>query len=223
MRAYTDLAAKIDLRLVFDFHRELLPGYGWIFPDGEGMANIGIGLPLVEVRRRGLDIRAQLESFANRSRERGIPLGRLRRHRSHHLLAQTIPRLAYDRAVLVGGSAAMVNPMSGEGIVYAMTSAVELSQRLPLDISDSSKLNTSLIDYAKWYRDAYHKHMRLNYAISKIFAQPTIASRIIHLFHKDPKTMQIAVMLIFNTNEAHYLKWWQTRMVWRCLQTLFFR
>lgn len=222
MRAYAELADRFDVRLIFDFHREVLPGYGWIFPDGKGMINIGIGLPLTEVRRRDLNIRAMLESFAASSRRRGVPLGRLHRHRSHHLpLAATIPRLTYDRAVLVGDSAAMINPMSGEGIVYAMTSAVELAQRLPMDMSDSGRLGISLTDYATWYRSMYHRHMRLNFMMSKIFSRPSIADRVIRRLHENPETMRLAVKLLFDASEAHRRKWWQTRMLWRGLRTLF--
>ncbi|MGH8990406.1 MAG: NAD(P)/FAD-dependent oxidoreductase, partial [Acidimicrobiia bacterium] len=42
-----------DQRLWVLFERDLLPGYAWVFPLGEGRANVGFGLP----RRPGVSVR----------------------------------------------------------------------------------------------------------------------------------------------------------------------
>src|SRR4051812_4128231 len=82
MRAY---ATTSDPSMVFEWSRELLPAYGWIFPTGQGTANVGVGIMLTARRRRALDLRVALEGFAESCRRRGIDLGPLDRHRSHHL------------------------------------------------------------------------------------------------------------------------------------------
>lgn len=78
-------------------------------------------------RRRDIDLRAALEGFAESCRRRGIGLGSLGRHRSHHLpLGIRPPRLAYNGMVLVGDAGSMINPLSGEGIAYGMAAAHRL-------------------------------------------------------------------------------------------------
>ncbi|MFI6684008.1 geranylgeranyl reductase family protein [Streptomyces sp. NPDC050485] len=99
-----------------------LPGYGWIFPLGDGRVNVGLGA--LPHRDHGpVDLRATLDQWLTRLphhwglseenadspfRSAALPMG-FNRH----------PQ--YSRGLLLtGDSAGMVSPWSGEGIVQAM-------------------------------------------------------------------------------------------------------
>lgn len=109
---------------------DLLPGYGWIFPLGDGTANVGLGTLSARGKPSGLDHRALLEDWLQHSVEDwGFePVEESR------TLGAAIP-MAFNRGphyrdglALVGDSGGMVNPFNGEGIAYAMQAARTLAE-----------------------------------------------------------------------------------------------
>ncbi|MGH3430521.1 MAG: hypothetical protein ACRDQZ_23640, partial [Mycobacteriales bacterium] len=203
MRAYADVPENFETRLMFEFNRDLLPGYGWIFPNGDGSVNVGVGLPVNNVKSHEIDVRSRLNEFIDRSRHRGLEIGALRGHRSHHLpTGGYIPQLVHPRAALVGDSAAMINPMSGEGMVYGMTSAAALVERLPADMLNSMALHESLGRYERWYRARYTKHMRTNRLAARLMSTPRTANWAVRTAGKNPEIMTSAVKLLFGLDHV---------------------
>ncbi|MFF9352514.1 geranylgeranyl reductase family protein [Streptomyces sp. NPDC014734] len=109
-----------DLRFPGGDH--YLPGYGWIFPMGDGRVNVGLGA--LPHRRHGkADLRATLDRWLARTphawglreenaegpvRSAALPLGFNR----HPLYTRGL--------LLVGDSGGMISPWNGEGIGQAM-------------------------------------------------------------------------------------------------------
>jgi len=115
--------------------KELLPGYGWIFPldDGSadsgqsGLLNVGWGLLNTSEHFRSTNYRKTLdewvsgfppewgiskETMVGKPASAGLPMGHNRK-----------PPV-YKGALLVGDAAGMVNPFNGEGISYAIEAGV---------------------------------------------------------------------------------------------------
>jgi geranylgeranyl reductase family protein len=93
------------------------PAYVWSFPTGTGLVNVGYGL----LRSRLRGGRAELE---RRLRELlpGVEADQ-ESLRAHHLpFSPGRPPAARGRVLLCGDAASMVNPLSGEGIYYALAS-----------------------------------------------------------------------------------------------------
>jgi geranylgeranyl reductase family protein len=100
-----------------------VPGYGWMFPAGDGTVNIGVGA-LSTMRgfkrlnlNRLLDLYAasvkdpwSLGPYLERPRAWRLPMSALRRHGPGW--------------VAVGDAAGLVNPMNGEGIDYGLESGM---------------------------------------------------------------------------------------------------
>lgn len=96
------------------------PAYAWSFPIGDGTANVGFG-----------KLRSRL-SGAGRE-ELWEPLARLlpgqpareSTLRAHHLpLSTWRPRQPDGRVLLIGDAASLINPLTGEGIYYAVLSGM---------------------------------------------------------------------------------------------------
>jgi geranylgeranyl reductase family protein len=90
------------------------PAYAWSFPVGDGRANVGYGeLVSGEATRQGLldGLHALLPGIA--------PEG-LRAHRLP--LSTQRPRQPAGRVLLAGDAASLINPLTGEGIFYAVLS-----------------------------------------------------------------------------------------------------
>lgn len=126
LRGYYDGVEGLSDKLeIYYYDRHTLPGYGWIFPVGDGLANIGIGIYSGELRRSRKKLRDLLDDFITQPQvaarcRNARPVGRA--------LGWPLPvssanrPTVFDGALLVGDAAALVDPLSGEGIWTAMVS-----------------------------------------------------------------------------------------------------
>ena len=90
------------------------PAYAWSFPLGDGRANVGYG----ELVSGGAN-RAQLVEGLHRL----LPGAEPESLRAHRLpLSTGRPRLRDGRVLLAGDAASLINPLTGEGIFYAVLS-----------------------------------------------------------------------------------------------------
>ncbi len=110
------------------FLPEMLPGYLWIFPLPNGMANVGVGILSERVRKKKINLREQMlyaiknnpdiaPRFANATltgkiQGWGLPLGMTRQP------------ISGDNFILTGDAAALIDPFSGEGIGNALYSGM---------------------------------------------------------------------------------------------------
>ncbi|WP_040337607.1 NAD(P)/FAD-dependent oxidoreductase [Candidatus Blastococcus massiliensis] len=90
------------------------PAYAWSFPLGDGRANVGYG----ELVSGGAS-RAALTEGLHRLLPGAAPEG-LRAHRLP--LSTQRPRQPDGRVLLAGDAASLINPLTGEGIFYAVLS-----------------------------------------------------------------------------------------------------
>jgi geranylgeranyl reductase family protein len=100
------------------------PAYAWSFPIGDGHANVGYGQVLREGRAPGRsDLIGRLEAL--------LPdvAAEATRWRGHQLpLSSGRPRQPNGRVLFAGDALSLINPLTGEGIFYAVRSG-ELAGR----------------------------------------------------------------------------------------------
>jgi 2-polyprenyl-6-methoxyphenol hydroxylase-like FAD-dependent oxidoreductase len=101
------------------------PGYGWLFPGDPGVANVGLGLGLRMDRSSSSRAVTRFDAFCEHLRRLGRLTATVDGRRLGGWLKMgivgTVP--ARGRVFLVGDAAGLVNPLQGEGIAPAMTSA----------------------------------------------------------------------------------------------------
>lgn len=127
LRAYIEDLEELPHTVEFFLYREILPGYAWIFPIGQGRANIGLGLRLDHLRKHKLRLDKMLQDFL------AMPLikkrlkqgGQLRDIATWQLNFGSQKQLqhAFAGALLVGDAAGFINPLTGGGIHNALISA----------------------------------------------------------------------------------------------------
>jgi geranylgeranyl reductase family protein len=127
-----------------------LPGYGWIFPLGNGEVNIGVGALSSSKRPAELALRPLLSYYTDQRRDEwgfaGLP-----RAVSSSLLPMggAVSGVAGPNWMLIGDAAACVNPLNGEGIDYALETgrlaAEMLSSGDLADLSDLSRAWPALL------------------------------------------------------------------------------
>ncbi len=119
------------------FLRETLPGFLWIFPAGDNLCNVGLGVLHADLKRRRRGLRELHESVLSlpRFRERFRRAERIGAIHGWNLPTPDFKRtIAGDGFLLVGDAAGLVDPFSGEGIGNALDSgrvAAEVIRDVP--------------------------------------------------------------------------------------------
>ncbi|MFC3963166.1 geranylgeranyl reductase family protein [Nocardia jiangsuensis] len=99
----------------------LVPGYGWIFPLGNGEVNIGVGSLATERRPSHIALKPLLEHYTAQRRDEWAFDGELRAVASALLpMGGAVSNVAGPNWVLIGDAAGCVNPLNGEGIDYGL-------------------------------------------------------------------------------------------------------
>ncbi len=114
------LEATLTMR---DANGHSVPGYGWLFPAGDGTVNIGVGAlstmkgfkdlnlnSLIDLYRDQVDPSWELGAYLTKPRAWRLPMSTQRRHGPGW--------------VAIGDAAGLVNPMNGEGIDYGLESGM---------------------------------------------------------------------------------------------------
>jgi menaquinone-9 beta-reductase len=100
---------------------KVLPGYGWIFPLGNGEVNLGVGALATAKRPAEVALRPLLTHYASlKSQQWGFD-GPPRAVSSALLpMGGAVSGVAGPNWMLIGDAAACVNPLNGEGIDYGL-------------------------------------------------------------------------------------------------------
>lgn len=132
LRVYMEDLDVLPHQVEFFLYKDILPGYGWIFPLGKHQANVGLGMRLDKFRQHAHSLEEMLEVFLQ------LPFIRERIHnggRLHQVSTWQLPlgsqkhvQRAYSGALLLGDAAWLIDPLTGGGIENGMTSALLAAQ-----------------------------------------------------------------------------------------------
>lgn len=114
------LEACLSLR---DEHGTAVPGYGWMFPAGDGTVNIGVGALSTMKGFKKLNLNTLLDQYAALVRESWTLGDYVEKPRAWRL-PMSCARRHGPGWVAVGDAAGFVNPMNGEGIDYGLESGM---------------------------------------------------------------------------------------------------
>ncbi|MEI2766334.1 MAG: geranylgeranyl reductase family protein [Dermatophilaceae bacterium] len=159
--------------------RMLMPGYGWLFPLGDGRTNVGLGIldtsaafgqtDYKDVMRRWVDTLADAWSLTpdvegGPIRGAALPMGFNR------------TPLYADGLLLVGDAAGMVNPFNGEGIDYALqagrVSAEVIVQALARD--GAAARERALAAYPRIMKDQLGGYFTLGRWFARAIGKPEV-------------------------------------------------
>ena len=128
IRAYVESPRHADKHLeacltIRDGHGTWVPGYGWMFPCGDGTVNIGVGALSTMKGFKGLNLNNLLDSYRSLVADSWDIGPNLERPRAWRLPMSAIKRHG-PGWVAIGDAAGLVNPMNGEGIDYGLESGM---------------------------------------------------------------------------------------------------
>jgi geranylgeranyl reductase family protein len=128
IRAYVESPRHADRHLeacltIRDEHGTWVPGYGWMFPCGDGTVNIGVGALSTMKGFKQLNLNRLLDSYRSLVADSWEIGPNLERPRAWRLPMSAVKRHG-PGWVAIGDAAGLVNPMNGEGIDYGLESGM---------------------------------------------------------------------------------------------------
>jgi flavin-dependent dehydrogenase len=180
-RAYYEGVEGLDGRMEFFFPEDLLPGYAWAFPVEPGMANVGVALaPGSRLRNSSASvILRHLESKGD-----GLPwLASARRVGpiQGYPIRTDFPshRVHGANWLLIGESAGLVNPITGEGIDLAMESGALAAEFASAALRDDDASGRMLRRYERELRRRYAGYFRDARLLQRVILRPWLVNRLI--------------------------------------------
>lgn len=161
------------------------PAYAWRFDAGDGTANVGFGMLLSNLQAATHGKRA----LEDRMVELLPETAGAERLRSHHLPLSTDRPVQPDgRVLLAGDAASLINPLTGEGIYYAL-----LSGRL------AGHAAVTAVDAGASYRSALEtelgRHLRHTTLMARLTARPIVLDAGVRAVARSPRAMDAIVEL----------------------------
>ena len=152
-----------------------MPGYGWIFPVGDGTVNIGVGLLSTFRDFKSVNTTHLLDGYAHQIAERWEI------DPDHPECRPTSGRVPMGGSVgpssgptylVVGDAAGCVNPFNGEGIDYAYETA-----RMAADVIHEALVEgdaTPLQRYPKMLDAEYGQYFKVARLFARIIGRPAL-------------------------------------------------
>jgi len=170
IRGYAPVPPRRRGQQSMAFGRHHQPSYAWSFDRGDGLSNVGYGELLrsnrpAPTRQWLLDQLAELLPCSTTS---GTDW------RGHHLpLSSWTWQQPDGRCLLAGDAANLVNPMTGEGIYYALATGVLAGRAAAQAIEDGSGTGAGA-RHRRAVRSLLASHLRHTALASRLVAQPAV-------------------------------------------------
>ncbi|OGQ11126.1 MAG: hypothetical protein A2138_20885 [Deltaproteobacteria bacterium RBG_16_71_12] len=190
------------------WEKDLLPAYGWIFPLPDGRANVGVGLRTDRMRKAGIKLPEVLDRFCALPRAAAELRGgrRVGRVRGHHLPFGTFARhLVWDRCLLLGDAAGFINPLTGEGIEFALESGKLAAEALVAADRAGSFARAQLASYERRCGERFTHAFRQNGKLQRVFEHPRLIDNLMRSANRSQRVLdELASVLL---GEAPKVGW----------------
>jgi flavin-dependent dehydrogenase len=190
------LESQLDLR---DRSGATMPGYGWVFPLGDGTVNVGVGLLSTFKRWKNVNTSHMLEDYVATAPEYwGLDEDSRLSRPVGGKLAMSFSRgpLVGSNWITVGDAAGSINPWNGEGISYAYETgrlaAEYVSQAIGAD--DPGVLRR----YPQRLEDEYGLYYKMARIFVKLIGYPSVMRTLAHTGLRNRPLMEWTLKVMAN-------------------------
>jgi geranylgeranyl reductase family protein len=173
------------------FLKDIIPGYLWIFPLPNGLANVGLGMRSDFISRRRFNLTKSLSELVTsypplRERFRqaellgkitgyGLPLGSKKR------------RISGDHLMLVGDAGHLIDPLSGEGIGNAVYSGFIAAEQAHKCLTTNDFSAQTMTSFDERVGRVLGKEMELSYRLQQMLSRPWLVNLLANWVTRNPK------------------------------------
>jgi geranylgeranyl reductase family protein len=193
------LEAWLEVRNADD---KMMPGYGWLFPVGDGTLNVGVGLLSTTRRAQKINLNELQRAFID-----GLPKsygitheGQVGPYRSGRLpLGWTVPKPYGPGYIAIGDAAGVINPLTGEGIAYALETGKLAAGLIASALADGSSSELSI--YREALRDTYAAYYQIGLDFLKLISHPRTFETLTSIGMRSKAWMTFLVQVLVNVAE----------------------
>ena len=181
---------------------DALPGYGWVFPVGDGTVNAGVGLLSTFGGWRDINLHRLQDNFiANLPPELEVNQDTVcsKARAGRLFMGQSVWPPHGPGFVLVGDAAGMINPCNGEGIAYGY----ETGRIAGRHIDDALRFgsSTSLDGYTTELEQAYGPYYRLGRRFVRLIGHPELMEKLVSIGMQSKRVMSFAFTMMANLED----------------------
>ena len=164
------IESHLDIR---DTDGNVVPGYGWIFPMGDGTVNVGVGLLSTEARWKGVNTSTLMDTFVDYApaswglspeTSLGPPTG------GKLPMGLSVGPRAGGNVLVAGDAGGAINPFNGEGIAYGYETGRLAAAALGHAMTGAGE--RALFDYDLELTAAYGSYYKVARAFVHLISHP---------------------------------------------------
>ncbi len=164
------IESHLDIR---DAEGNVVPGYGWIFPMGDGRVNVGVGLLSTDQRWKGINTSHLMDAFVGYAPESwglrpetclGAPTG------GKLPMGLSVGPRAGGNVLIAGDAGGAINPFNGEGIAYGYETGRLAAAALGHALTGEG--GEALADYERELIAAYGPYYKVGRAFVHLISHP---------------------------------------------------
>jgi len=185
-----------------------LPGYGWIFPLSATSANVGIGMFPAGLAKRWMPktAHAAFDAFVQSPSLRRLLAGARRTGpiKGFPLRVDFARSPTFgERTMLVGEAAGLVNPVTGEGIDYALESGKMAAAHVSHMFTMGDFSVKQLMTYDNMLRQHYQRLFVLCDQLRMLYLNPLILNQVVRAVGRDNELMTLLLNIAIDNQDAY--------------------
>jgi len=166
------IESHLDIR---DAGGNVVPGYGWIFPLGDGRVNVGVGLLSTDKRWKGMNTSSLMDTFVawapsswelSPETSLGPPTG------GKLPMGLAVGPRVGPTTLVIGDAGGSINPFNGEGISYGFETGRLAAASIGEALSGGGY--EALLGYEERLEDTYGLYYRVARAFITIISRPEL-------------------------------------------------
>ncbi len=190
------LESQLDMR---DENGDTMPGYGWVFPLGDGTVNVGVGLLSTNKRWKGVNTSKMMADYVRVAPDYwGLSAESKLTEPVGGKLTMSFSRspLTGPNWLTIGDAAGAINPWNGEGISYAYETGAIAARFIgeALAAGDSARL----AGYERTINDEFGLYYKMARVFVKLIANPTVMRTLAHVGIRNRPLMEWTLKVMSN-------------------------
>lgn len=192
------------------FLEDLLPGYLWIFPMADGLANVGLGILFEKMKAAPESLSAMLQQIilshpSLSARFEGAEMtGKIE---AHGLPLGPDPKaISGDGFLLAGDAASLVDPFSGEGIGNAMVSG-EIAAGMIREAFAANDFSAGFLkQYDERIRKRLGRELKTSQRIQELCSHPALFNLVVKKANRNKELREMFTKMYTSQDVRDQLK-----------------
>jgi geranylgeranyl reductase family protein len=192
------IESHLDVR---DAKGKVLPGYGWIFPLGDGRVNVGVGLLSTFRDYKAVNTSRLMEAFVHHAPASwdirpetscGPPTG------GKLPMGLSVGPRTGRGWLLAGDAGAMINPFNGEGIAYAYETGRYAAEAISTALAADADEGAAMSAYEARLQAEYGLYFKVARAFVRVIGHPLLMRALVDTGMRSRTVMEWVLRVMAN-------------------------